>query len=82
MATKPKNEPMCAVKIGYHEYLMPASVGMKVVQLLQSAFEVDMNWDEERSYTVKEPVNVEFRSVRPNQIRMPEPVRRLALEHK
>lgn len=82
MANKPKSEPMCAVTIGYHRYLMPASIGMKVVQLLQNAFDVDEEWEEERIYTVKEPVNVEFRSVRANQIRMPTPVKRLALEHK
>lgn len=82
MPSKPKGEPMCAVTIGYNTYLMPAATGMKVVQLLQSAFECDSDWDEERVYVVKELVNVDFRSVRANQIRMPTPVTRLALEHK
>jgi hypothetical protein len=82
MATKVNSKPMCAVTIGYHEYLMPASVGMKVVELLQSAFEAEHIWDDVRIYTVGSPVNVEFRSVRPDQIRVPAPVKPLMLEHK
>lgn len=82
MATKPKNEPMCAVTIGYQTLLMPASLGMKVVQMLQSAFECDRDWGDDREYIVKEQITVEFRSVRAEPIRMPAPATRLALEHK
>lgn len=81
MATKPKNEPMCAVTIGYQTLLMPASLGMKVVQMLQSAFECDRDWGDDREYIVKEQITVEFRSVRASQIRFPEAVKRLLLEH-
>lgn len=72
MATKPKNEQMCVVKIGYRDYLMPASAGMKLVQLLTQAVECEENYqgDLEFVYVAGDQVNVSYRNVRDSQIRM------------
>lgn len=89
MATK-KIEPMCAVDIGYQTYLMPATAGMKLVQLLTQAVECDKDYEDGGYvYTAGDQVSVSYRNVRSAQIRMPagktEPVPRrlprLALEH-
>ncbi|WP_424682943.1 hypothetical protein [Frateuria sp. YIM B11624] len=72
MAAKPKNEPMCAVKIGYQTFLMPASAGMKVVQLLNHAVECRENYEHSGYvYEAGEQVSVSYRNVKNGQIRMP-----------
>lgn len=83
MATKVKSGPMCIVTIWHREYLMPVATGMKIVQLLSEALEVDSDYGGhgEYSYTVGKPVPCEFKTVRPDQLRMPAPVRTLRLEH-
>ena len=70
MATK-KTGPMCVVTINYHEYIMPAAAGMKVVQLMTGAMQVDSHYDNGRAYELRrdEPVTVEYASVVPSQIR-------------
>ncbi|MEI7036462.1 hypothetical protein [Fulvimonas yonginensis] len=72
MAGKTKNEPMCAVKIGYYTYLMPATAGMKLVQLLQQAVECEEHYEDAGYvYVAGDQVNVSYRNVRNGQIRMP-----------
>lgn len=73
MANKLKNEPMCVVKIGYHTHLMPATAGMKVVQLLTQAVECEEHYEDAGYvYDAGDQVNVSYRNVRPGQIRMPQ----------
>lgn len=76
---------MCCVTIDYQEFLMPADKGMKVVELLQSAFKCERRYDErsDRKYYIGEQPQVEFALVRSNQVAeaaVPAPVRRLGLE--
>lgn len=70
MAT-PKQQPMCAVTIGFDTYLMPAAAGMKVVELMQQAVTTDRTYGTARdSYEAGEPPQISFQVVRPSQIRM------------
>lgn len=73
MATKPKNEQMCVVKIGYRDYLMPAAAGMKVVQLLTQAVECEERYEGNLDfiYEAGDQVSVSYRNVRSSQIKMP-----------
>jgi hypothetical protein len=75
MSRPTKSVAMCFISIGYHlELLMPADKGMKVVELLQSAYACEKNFtcDPGYSYTPKEAQpEVEFALVRASQIRAP-----------
>ncbi|WP_423458001.1 hypothetical protein [Ottowia sp. VDI28] len=65
---------MAYITIGYSHFLMDASKAMKVAELMQHAVNTEWNYRpsaDQDHYTVGEPVNVEFRLVRANQIRMP-----------
>ena len=69
MATK-KTGPMCVVTIGYQEFLLPAANGLKIVQLMTGALQVDARYDKGRVYELRnEPVEVEYASVDPRQVR-------------
>lgn len=76
-------KPMCAVTIGYETYVMPATAGMKVVELFQQAVACESDYGLGDTVTATGPVRVTYRSVRPEQITMPpgsqvEPARRPA----
>lgn len=84
MTRAAKSVPMCVVEIGYQTFLLPSSDGMKLVQLMQSAFAVEATYEDRcYSYFVKEQPEVELKLVKPSQIRQrfegaSEPVRRLS----
>jgi len=61
---------MCCVTIGYKEYLLPADKGMKLVELLQSAFETEKKY-ESRGYTyyVGDQPEVELALVKASQLK-------------
>lgn len=76
-------KPMCAVTIGYETYVMPASAGMKVVELMQQAIACEPDYGIGDTVNATGPVRVTYRSMRPDQITMPpgaavEPARRPA----
>lgn len=75
MAAKMKSGPMCIVTIWHRDYLMPVSAGMKIVQLMSEAIEVDADYQGggDYVYTVGKPAKVEFSTVRADQLRMPTP---------
>lgn len=69
MATK-KTAPMCVVTIGYQEFLLPAANGLKIVQLMTGALQVDARYDKGRVYELRdEAVEVEYVSVDSRQVR-------------
>lgn len=73
--TKPAHQAvqMCCVQIGHYSYLMPSDKGMKVVELLQSAFECKKDYAERGYvYTVGSQPEVELALVRSDQVRAPE----------
>lgn len=70
MSVAKKPVPMCCVSIDYRNYIMPADKGMKLVELLQTAFESDKNFaDSGYVYSVGEQPEVAFALVKPSQIR-------------
>jgi hypothetical protein len=69
-----KTVPMCCVTIGYTNYLLPADKGMKVVELMQSAFECNERFGAgDSQYEIREQPRVGLEIVRPNQIVQPRP---------
>lgn len=70
-STKPAPQ-MAFITIGYGHFLMEASKAMKVAELMQHAVNADWNYmrSDSDTYTANGPVNVEFKLVRQNQIRM------------
>ena len=46
MSTAKKPVPMCCVNIDFNYYIMPADKGMKLVELLQTAFKANKNYDD------------------------------------
>ncbi len=71
MAT-PKQQPMCALTIGFDTFLMPAAAGMKVVELMQQAVTTDRTYGTAAdTYEAGEPPRISLQVVRPSQIRMP-----------
>ncbi|WP_416401906.1 hypothetical protein [Alicycliphilus denitrificans] len=65
---------MAYITIGYSHFLMDASKAMKVAELMQHAVDVEWNYSGRTNgdtYTVGDPVNVEFRLVPANKIHMP-----------
>lgn len=68
-----KTVPMCCVSIDFNSYLLPASVGMKLVEILQQAYKCHENFGE-RDYQYTPEVNqprVELKLVRANQVLPP-----------
>lgn len=70
MTAPKKAVPMCCVSIDYRSYLMPVDKGMKLVELMQFAFETDPSYGD-RSYTyhIGDQPAVQFTLVKPAQIR-------------
>ena len=69
MATK-KPVAMCCVTIGYMVYLMPADKGMKVVELMQEAFDTSKSYEDRGyCYHVGEQPSVEYCLVKPSQLK-------------
>ncbi|MBH1886908.1 hypothetical protein JY452_07090 [Stenotrophomonas maltophilia] len=65
---------MCVVTIGYQEFLLPAANGLKIMQLMTGALQVDARYDDGRIYELRdEPVQVEYTSVDPRQVRARRP---------
>lgn len=61
---------MCCVSIAHSDYLMPADKGMKLVELLQSAFEARRDYgDRGYTYAIGEQPSVELSLVKASQIK-------------
>lgn len=72
-AAKP-GQQMAYLTIGYGHFLMDPAKAMKVAELMQHAVNVEWNFartNDGDTYEVQGPVNVEFRLVPANKIRMP-----------
>jgi hypothetical protein len=70
--TRTRPVQMCCVQIGYSSYLMPADKGMKVVEMLQAAFECRKDYAERGYvYIVGNQPEVELALVRSDQVRKP-----------
>ena len=75
---------MCCIRIGYQHYLMPADKGLKVIDLLQAAFECREEYGERNYlyYPQEGQPQVELKLVRQEQLRAPmpevQPQRRIA----
>jgi hypothetical protein len=76
MTTAKKPATMCCVNVGYsNTYLLPIDKGMKLVELLQSAFECEREYGSlHPKYTVgQQPSHISLEIVRPEQLRHPDP---------
>lgn len=73
MTAARKPVQMAVLNIGYRQILLPAAKAMKVMELLQEAVEVDGRYSSLQTvYEVSdEPLVLEIKVVRANQIRMP-----------
>lgn len=71
MATIKKPVAMCCVNVGYYRLLMPADKGMRMVELLQSAVECQMDYQTGAGdiYYVQEQPHVSLTMVKPSQVR-------------
>ncbi len=68
--TRAKPVQMCCVSVGYSTYLMPADKGMKMVELLQSAFECKKDYADGRyAYVIGSQPEVELALVKKDQVR-------------
>jgi hypothetical protein len=70
-ATAPKKAvAMCCVSIAHNDYLLPADKGMKLVELLQSAFAAQKYYgDHGYTYAFGEQPSVELSLVKASQIK-------------
>lgn len=73
MATAKKAVPMCVVSIGYRDYLMPVTAGMKLVELMSSAVECERQFDPRRFEIGEQPL-VQLEVVKASQISRPSPL--------
>ncbi|MFM9901157.1 MAG: hypothetical protein ACKVOT_09085 [Polaromonas sp.] len=74
MATTPKKTvPMFCVRIGYQQFLMPMDKGIKLVELMSSAFQCDETYDGARHYEVEDQPEVTLASVKASQVRQKKP---------
>jgi len=73
MATTKKAVPMCVVRIGYREYLLPASGGMKLVELMTNAVECEQTGYSPPQFVIGEQPEVQLKMVKPQHIRQREP---------
>lgn len=63
---------MCCITIDFTDYIMPASMGMKVVELMQSAIRCDKNYAPGGyRYSPKDQPDVSYSAVKPSQIDLP-----------
>lgn len=74
MATRQTKQALCCLTIGgINEFIMPASAGMKVAQLLQTAQRTNRSYEGrgDYTYTLQGNVEVQWSSVMHNQVRAP-----------
>jgi hypothetical protein len=72
MAKAAAPKPLCCVSIGYQDLLMPATEGMKLVELLRHAVECNRSYDRRETFVVSEKeLDVRYCSVSANQVVMP-----------
>lgn len=70
MARTKQPQQLAAVRIGYELYLVPAANAAKVVELLAQAVRCRDHYEKNGvEYTIEEPVTLEYRIVRPSQVR-------------
>ena len=68
--TKKPPQRLCCVSIDYHSLLLPADKGRKLVELLEDAVRVRQHHDGRTAvFLIEEPVQVEYHSVKPDQVR-------------
>ncbi len=74
-AAKAKVKPMAFLQIGgYQGFLLPADAAMKIVGLMREAFHCQEDYSGlGYTYTPTRPADVEFKTVRANQLRSPKP---------
>ncbi|CAN5435616.1 hypothetical protein BH10PSE18_BH10PSE18_18700 [soil metagenome] len=74
-AAKTKVKPMAFLQIGgYQGFLLPADAAMKIVGLMQEAFHCEEHYSGPgHTYTPTRPADVEFKTVRADQLRSPKP---------
>ena len=73
--TPAKAVQMACLTIGHCDYLLPSAKAMKMVELMQDAFECREHYDGGTSYVYEvkaDQPRVEFKLVRPSQVRMPQ----------
>ena len=84
MATAKKAVPMCVVSVGYQDFLMPASSGMKLVEIMTAAVKCERGYSP-RCVVIGEQPEVSLEMVKPQHIRQRAPGRddesALALEN-
>ncbi len=76
MTAARKPVTMCCVTLDFKHYLIPADKGMKLVELLQSAFECEKTYEARGGYAYEvreQPEHVSLEIVRPGQIRQARP---------
>lgn len=76
MATK-KSVQMCCVSVDYRTYLLPATDGMRLVEIMQRAFECNARYDEGKTYELGPQPEVSLVLVKPSQVKEPLPMLRL-----
>lgn len=70
MATPKKVVPMCVVNIGYTiSLLLPSTDGMKLIDILTRAIEVDRYYDKGYLYTIMDQPTAGFEMVKASQVR-------------
>ena len=69
-AAPKKPVAMCCVTIGHQDFILPADKGMKLVEIMQSAFDTQKNYgDRAYSYHIGDQPQVELALVRAAQIK-------------
>jgi hypothetical protein len=79
MPAPKKAIPICCVTIGYQSFLMPAAIGMKVVDLMTSEVTCKRDYAMGEIYVPGDNPTVEYVSVRANQLVKEESQARKAL---
>lgn len=65
-------EQLCCVQIGFQQLLLPISKGLKVIELLQGAADVQQTYGERLVYRVGKQPRIELTTVQPSDIEWPE----------
>jgi hypothetical protein len=72
MTRQTKPVPMCCVTIGYQDFLMPATAGMRFVELMRGAVFCNKGFGGSHyTYEMGEEPVVRYESVKPSQVVMP-----------
>jgi len=67
-ATNSKPEQLCCVSIDYQDFLMPAAVGMKVVELMQKAVSTERRFGGGRQYSPGDQPVLRLELVKPAEV--------------